>query len=274
MEISAAMVMDLRKQTGLPMMECKKALAEAGGDVAKAIDWLKQRGLKKLADRADNLTPNGRVFVATDAASKRVAMVGVGCETEPVVATDDFQKLGASAAAAALKLDEPDADALRAAAMPGESGKTVGDFMDDVLNRIREKIVLLKAATYSGDVGSYVHHNGMVGVLVQFNQPCPPELAADVCMHIAAMNPRCLNRDQAPADEAAAERAKYVEEVQGKPANIVENIVNGKMNRWYSEFVLLDQPFVKDDKKSVQQALSDAGKGLTITRYTRMKIGA
>lgn len=273
MQITASMVKDLREQTGLPMMECKKALTEASGDVDKAIDWLKERGLKKLAARADNATPNGKIFVAESADKKKVSMVVIGCETEPVTATDDFIKLGESAVKAALEMDNPTADAIKEAQMSDGSG-TIGDFLEGVLNRIREKIVIVEAATESGDLGKYVHHNGMVGVLVKFTGPVSDEAAADTCMHIAAMNPRLLKREDVPADEVDTQKKEFEKEVAGKPENIISQIVDGKMGRWYSEFVLLEQPFVKDDKMSVQQRLDQDNKGLSIATFRRFKIGA
>ena len=269
MEISASQVMELRKITSLSMMECKKALTESAGDFDKAIALLRERGLKKVAERSGNQTPNGRIFIAKSGA--RTAMVGIGCETEPVTATDDFKMLGDAASKIAVGMAKPTPEAIKDAVAP--SGRKFGDLLDDVLNRIREKIIVTQAGACEGHVGSYIHHNGMVGVLVEFNQPCPEALSADVCMHIAAMQPRCLKRDEVDAADVAREREAFVKEVQGKPANIAEQIVNGKLGRWYSEFVLLDQPFVKDEKKSVQQTLTDASKGLTINRYLRFKIG-
>ena len=268
MEVSAAMVMDLRKMTGLSMMECKKALIEASGNTDKAIALLRERGLKKVAERAGNMTPNGKIFMHRDGTN--VAMLGLGCETEPVTATDDFKNLGNTAAQLAAKMSDPTVDSLKEVTT---GGRKLNDLLDDVLNRIREKIILTDVATYTGQVGTYIHHNGMVGVLIEFNQPCPDQMKADVCMHVAAMNPRCLKREEVSADDVTIERERFMKEVTGKPANIVENIVNGKLNSWFKEFVLLEQPFVKDDKKSVQQALSDAAKGLTITRFKRFRIG-
>ncbi|MDX2199965.1 MAG: translation elongation factor Ts [Phycisphaerae bacterium] len=270
MEISASQVMELRKITSLSMMECKKALTESAGDFDKAIALLRERGLKKVAERSGNQTPNGRIFIAKNGA--RTAMVGIGCETEPVTATDDFKMLGDAASKIAAGMATPTPDAIKDSVAPGGSRK-FGELLDDVLNRIREKIVITQAGACEGNVASYIHHNGMVGVLVEFNQACPPALGNDVCMHIAAMQPRCLKREEADPADVARERENFMKEVQGKPANIMEQIVNGKMSRWYSEFVLLDQPFVKDDKKSVQQTLTDAVKGLTINRYLRFKIG-
>jgi elongation factor Ts len=274
MEISASMVMDLRKQTGLSMMDCKKALVESGGDQKKAIEWLRERGLKKLAERADNATPNGRIFVHQDAGSKQVGMAAIGCESEPVVNTDDFQALGKAVALAAATTSNPTPESVLEFTPPG--GKSVGTMLEDVRNRIREKIVITNVAAGKEHVAYYVHHNGMVGVMVEFSQAFPDQLGQDVCMHIAALNPKSLKREDVPADEVTREREMYVKEVtaSGKPANIVDNIVNGKMNRWYSEFVLLEQPFVKDDKKSVQQVLKDASAGLTINRFVRFKVGA
>lgn len=274
MEISATMVMDLRKQTGLPMMDCKKALSESHGDVKKAIDWLRQRGLSKVIERADNVTANGRIFVHKNAAAGRIGMAAIGCETEPVTATDDFQALGRAVAVAASTIDNPTPESVRP--VKSQSGKPIGDLLEDALIRIREKIIIANVGAVQGHGACYVHHNGMVGVLVEFNQACPELLGLDICMHVAAMNPRSLKREDVAPDEVDAERARKKQAVleEGKPAAMVDKIVEGKMGSWFKDFVLLEQPFVKDDKKSVQQVLTEAAKGLTIQRFLRFKVGA
>lgn len=273
MEISASMVMELRKLTGLSMMDCKKALVESGGDQQKAIDWLRQRGLKKVAERSDNATPNGRVFVHRNPQTQQVGMAALGCESEPVVSTDDFRTLGAAVAEAAASMDNPSPESVKNAT--ASNGRKISDMMDDVLNRIREKIIVTNVGAAREHVAWYVHHNGMVGVLVEFNQAFPETLGADICMHIAAINPKALKREDVSADEVNREREAIRQEVaaSGKPAQMIDNIVNGKMNRWYSEFVLLEQPFVKDDKKSVAQVLKEASPTLTINRFLRFKVG-
>ena len=132
---------------------------------------------------------------------------------------------------------------------------------------------IARVAHLSGNVGQYVHHNGQVGVLIEMSGECSEELKSDLCMHIAALNPPCLRRDDADPKEVEQQKAAFAEEAKGKPEQIVEKMVGGKMNRWYSEFVLLDQPFVKDDKQSVEQVLKAIAPDLTIARFIRYEVG-
>ncbi len=270
MEVTAGMVMDLRKKTGLPMMECKKALTEASGDADQAMELLRQRGLKKFAERSENETKEGRVVIHRDDDSGRVGIVALGCETDPVAGTEDFMKLATAAAKIAARLDDPTAAAIREESADGHK---FGELLDEVFNRLREKLEVVAAGNGNGHVGTYVHHNGKVGVLVEFNRDCPDDLKTDVCMHVAAMKPEHLNREQVDPAEVERERQSAREEVKGKPENIIDKIVDGKLSRWYSGFVLLEQPFVKDDKKSIQQALKEVAPDLTIQKYLRFQIG-
>src|SRR5262249_27530769 len=150
---------------------------------------------------------------------------------------------------------------------------TLKDLMDDVFNKMRENMRLGGVGAIDGPLGHYVHHNAQVGVLVQFNQECPEPMRSDVCMHIAAFKPPFLKREQVSPELVAKERELAKESIKDKPANIVDKIVDGKINKWYGEICLLEQPFVKDDKKSVQQALSETAKGLTVTKFIRLEVG-
>jgi len=271
MEISAALVRELREKTGLPMMECKQALTEAQGDMAKAIEVLKRFGSAKISKMATRETSQGRI--ACHVAGQRASIVEVLCETAPVANTDDFQALAKAIAEAAAALDAPTPDAVLAAPAPGHAGKTINDLKGEVFNRLRENIVIKRVACVSGHVAHYVHHNAQVGVVIALSGDCPAELRADVCMHIAAMNPPYLRRADVDAAAVEEERARAAEEAKGKPAQIIEKIVAGKLDRWYAEVVLLDQPFVKDDKHSVGQVLANAAAGLTVTQFHRFQVG-
>jgi elongation factor Ts len=142
-----------------------------------------------------------------------------------------------------------------------------------VFNRIRENIRIARLASLQGNVGHYTHHNGQVAVLVEMSEACPPEASADVCMHIAALRPQCVRRDEVDAVEVQRQRAEFAQEAEGKPAPVMEKIVAGKLGRWFSEFVLLDQPFAKDDKISVAQYLDGVMKGLSVKRFIRFQVG-
>jgi elongation factor Ts len=273
MAITAAMVKTLRDKTGLPMMECKKALTEAGGDQDQAIEILRKMGAGKIQKMATREATEGRIACFVDPAVGRAGIVELRCETAPVAGNEQFVELATTIAQSAAALDVPNAETIREEPLPGDSSKTIGTLMDEVFNRMRENMKIARVACLSGDVGQYVHHNGQVGVLIQMSGPCSEELKSDLCMHIAALNPPCLRREDADPKEVEQQQAVFAEEAQGKPAPIVEKIVGGKMNRWYSEFVLLDQPFVKDDKKSVAQVLKAADPDLTVSRLIRFEVG-
>jgi elongation factor Ts len=271
MAITPGMVKALREETGLPMMECKKALDEANGDMAQAKDILRKKGHAQIAKRAGRDTAHGRVVFHQDGG--RAVLVELLCETEPVTATDDFIKLGQAAAQVAATLDPPTPDAILTQPVPGNPAQKVGDLLHDAVNRIRENIKIGRVGTAAGHFGHYVHHDGRKGVLVEFSGPCPPDVAADICMHVAAMRPPFARRDEVDPALVEQERQLAAEQVKDKPANLVEKIVTGKLNRWYAEIVLLEQPFVKDDKQSVGQFLRGHGPDLTVKRVVRLEIG-
>lgn len=270
--ISAEMVKALREKTGLPMMDCKKALSESGGDEAKAIDWLRKQGAGRAVKMAEREAAEGRIACYVDP-SGRAGIVELRCETAPVANTDDFAGLANLIARAAATQDTPTPDGVRALPTPGKAGRTIADEVADVFNRLRENIVIKRVASMNGVIGSYVHHNAQVGVLVEFSGPCTTEMRTDVCMHVAAMRPSATRREEADPAEVAREREQAAEAAKGKPPPIVEKMVAGKLDRWYSEFVLLEQPFVKDDKRSVGAVLSGAAPGLTVKRFLRYEVG-
>lgn len=272
MEITAAMVNQLRQRTGLSMMECKKALVEAQGNDAQAIEILKKKGLSKQADMSGRAAGEGRIacFVGNGAGG----IVELRCETAPVANTDDFILCAKLAAEAASKLDNPNPESVANAASPKHPGKKIADEIAEVFNRLREKMEIARVAKLTGNVGHYMHHNGQVGVLIQMSDACPDEASAGVCMHIAAMKPPYLNRAAVPADLVEKEKASAREQAAGKPANIIDKIVEGKVNTWYGEITLLEQPFVKvEGKQTVQQYLDSVKKGLTVLSFIRYEVG-
>lgn len=275
-EITAEAVRALRERTDLPMMECKKALVEAGGDQSKAEQILKERvkGLKlKVADRT---TSEGRVATLAAPDGSAAVMVEVQCESAPVAKSEDFtffceqlckQLLnGPGASTPEELLTQP---------CPDKPGMTLHALHEDILNRIRENIVVARVLKLKGPVAAYTHHDGTVGVLMQASggSGATPVLR-DVAMHVTSMNPTVCLPEQLDAALVAREKARETEEAKksGKPDNIVEKIVEGKLRMLYAnEGVLVAQPFVKDDKKTVAQAL--AGVGLTATGFTRWRLG-
>lgn len=272
MAITAGMVRALREKTGLPMMECKHALEEANGDEAKAIELLRKKGLGQVSKRLDRATSEGRVACYVDAQNTRGGIVELQCETAPVANTDDFIKLANLLAQAAAEMEQPTPETILAQPCPGEAGVTLQDKLTDVVNKIRENIKVARVSRRSGEVGRYLHHNGQVGVLVEMSAPCSEEMKADVCMHIAAMRPVCTRREEIDPALVEQERAMAADQVKDKPPQIVDKIVEGKLNRWFAEQVLLEQPFVKDDKKSVGEYLASVP-NLTVNGYLRYEVG-
>lgn len=272
MEVTAAMVKSLRDMTGLSMMDCKQALVEAGGNSEKAVEILRKKGAGRIEKMGDRETTQGRIACFVTPAADRGGLVELRCETAPVAKTDDFVGLAATLARQAAVASAPPTPAT----LPQEkldSGKSIADLQLDVFNRLRENMVIARVTQMRGYVGAYVHHNGMVGALVEFNRACPPELAKDIAMHVTAARPMVARREEVDPALVAKERELAAEQVKGKPPQIVDKIVTGKIDKWMTEIVLLEQPFVKDDKQSVAQVLKAAAPDLTVTRFARFEVG-
>ncbi|HLJ11584.1 MAG TPA: translation elongation factor Ts [Planctomycetaceae bacterium] len=275
-DITAEAVRILRERTDLPMMDCKRALVEAQGDQEKAVQILKERvkGLKlKVADR---MTSEGKVATLTAADGMSAVMIELQCESAPVAKNDDF--LSFCDQLTKQLLNGPGAagpDELLAQKCPDKPEVTLRDLHDEILNKIRENIVVGRIIKVKGPVAGYTHHDGTLGVLFQAaGQNATAPVLRDVAMHIASMNPTVCLPEQLDPALVAAEKARETEEARksGKPDNIIEKIVEGKMRTFYDrEGVLVAQPFVKDDKKTVAQALSAAG--LTATGFIRWRLG-
>ena len=273
--ITAAMVNDLRQKTGLSMMLVKKALVEADGDEAKAIDILKQQVGKVLVSRAANATEEGRIFTAVTADGSEAAAVELQCESPPVAKSEDFVSLGENLVNQLLNgpgAATPD----ELLAQPSPKGGTLKDQFDEAVNKIREKFVVAKIARVKGPVGVYVHHDGKTAVLLEATgENLTAPVLRDVAMHVAAMKPTVATVEQADPVAAKAEREKLTAEAtkSGKPANIVEKIVEGKMTVFYRDEagVLTEQAFAKDDSKTVRQVMAEAG--LKVKNFQLMMIG-
>ena len=273
MAISASQVMAFREKVGLPMMDCKQALTECNGDEEKAIEWLRAKGKGRVEKAQSREASEGRIGCFVDPGARAAGIVELRCETAPVAATDDFIKLATSIAQTVALHADATPENLRAKKLPNDPSRTLGDHMDDVFNRLREKMEIKRVARFTGQCGQYVHFNGKVGVIIEMSTECADEVKADVCMHIAAMKPKAASRDEVPTADIERERANFAEEAKGKPAPVVEKMVSGKLSRWFSEFVLLEQPFVKDDKKSVGDMLKGINPNLTVKRFTRYEVG-
>ncbi len=275
-EISAAAVKALRDKTNLPLMDVKRALNEAGGDEAKAIEILKESFKKLAIKRAENTTSEGLVRVAVSDDGSRGVMIELQCESAPVAKAEDFMFLADQCAKQLLNGPGADApEALLEQTAPDRPGTTLKTLLEEVFNKIREKIVLARVIRVNGNVGGYAHHDGKTGVLMIVEGAKSGEaVVKDVAMHIAALRPAVALPEELDAAGVATERARLTAEAAstGKPANIIEKMVDGKMKVYYAEQgVLAFQPFAKDDSKTVSQALAEHG--LKPVRFVRWVLG-
>jgi elongation factor Ts len=278
-EISAQAVKALREQTGAGMMDCKRALSEAGGDVAKAVEVLRERGLAKAGKREGRTTSEGVISIAI--AGSAGGMVELGCETDFVARTDDFQDLGrslAEAVAADATLAGP--DALMQARI---DGATVDEIVKAAIAKLGENVVVKRVVRIDvpggGLVGGYVHAGGKLGVLVGLAATETKDLvqvAKDVAMHVAAADPSpvAVSREGVPADLLAKESELYRKQAvqEGKPEKILDRIVDGKLAKFVSDICLVEQAFVKDPDKSVGDLLKETGDA-SVHAFERFKLG-
>jgi elongation factor Ts len=279
MTISAATVNELRKRTGAPMMECKNALAEANGDMDKAIENLRKKGKAAAVKRVGKETAEGRIgaWIAPDQST--AALVELRCESPPVVKADAFIALANHLARQVAEKAPANVEALIAQPFVGDPKHTVNDRIQDTIGLIRENMKPQRFVRLSGGLlGSYVHHDGSIGVLVQVEGArADAQLLRDVSMHITAKNPVAARREDISRDvidkETEIARAQMAADPKNasKPANILEKILEGKMKTWFAENVLVEQPFVKDDSKTVGDLLKAAG--LKVVRFIRYKVG-
>jgi elongation factor Ts len=267
MAITAKDVKSLRDKTGLGMLECKAALDETNGDVQAAIEMLRARGLKSMDGRADRESAEGRIAAVVNADRSKAAIVEVRTETDFTAKNDSFIAMTKQVADAAIK--QPVGAVEKTADIQGP--------IDEIRLTTKENAQFARGKVVGGAgsfIGSYVHHNGKVGVLVELTGPVPVELVNDLCMHVTAVVPVPLGvRDEdVPADVVAKEReiAKQSAIESGKPEQIAEKMVEGKMRKFYEDNTLLKQKFVKDDKKSIHELLP---KGVTIKSFTRYELG-
>jgi elongation factor Ts len=277
-QISAADVNKLRQQTGAGMMDCKKALVEANGDFEAAVDLLRKKGQKVSAARSGNATSEGLVLINVSADGTNGKLVALACETEPVSKVEDFRNLAQTILATAVANNPATAEELLAITL--EDGRTVAETITELTGKIGEKIVIQEYANISGEqVVSYIHSNGKMGVLVVFsgaNGTDITEAGKDVAMQIAAMSPIAVDKDgvDAATVEREIEIAKDVIRQEGKPEELVEKIAAGKLNKFYKDSTLLNQEFVKDGSMDVRKFLDNTVKGLTVTSFKRVQLGA
>ena len=275
-QISAADVNKLRQQTGAGMMDCKKALIEANGDFEAAVDYLRKKGAKVAASRQDRDSNEGVVIAKATTDGKRGVVVELNCETDFVAKNADFIALANKFTDLAIEKNPATLEELLSLEVDGQK---VSDLIVENTGKIGEKIGISKFETVSGEkVVPYIHSNYRLGVLVALNQAVTgvDEAGRDVAMQIAAMNPVALDKDNVDTHtiEREMEIAKEQIRAEGKPEAMVEKIAAGKLNKFYKDSTLLNQEFVKDSSKDVRKFLDETAKGLTVTAFKRVQLGA
>ena len=270
MAFTAKDVQALREKTGCGMMDCKKALVASDGDMEKAIDFLREKGLAAAAKKSGRIAAEGAVLAYTDEAAQVSVIVEVNAETDFVAKNQEFQDFVLEVAKTVAAGNPANVEALAEMKMAG-SDLTVAQALQEKILTIGENIKIRRFARYEGVVASYIHGGGRIGVMVKFDTSADIaaneqfKLAAkDVAMQVAAANPLYLDRDSVPADVLEHEKKILTEQVmnEGKPANIAEKIVNGKIGKYYKENCLVDQQFVKDGDLTVAQYVANTGKEL------------
>ena len=282
--ITAKSVKELREMTGAGMMDCKKALVETEGNMEKAIEFLREKGLAAAAKKAGRVAAEGIVKTFVSADKKTAAMVEVNCETDFVAANEEFVGFATKVAEIAANTNATTAEELVAEKFDGEA--TIQEALTALIAKLGENMTVRRFVKFNienGAIASYIHGGGRIGVMVEVacdtDSAMLEEVAREVCMQVAAANPLFLSREQ--VDSEALEKEKEIYRVQalneGKPENIVEKMVNGRIQKYYKEVCLLDQAWVKDGDKSItkylQEKSKEVGSPITVTRYARFERG-
>lgn len=272
MAITASMVKELREKTGAGMMDCKKALTETSGDMEKAIDYLREKGIAKAAKKADRIAAEGLTFVKTE--GNKAVIVEINSETDFVAKNENFKNL-VSAIAANLLSQNP--TTVEEALEQTIEGVKLGEYINNQIAKIGEKISLRRFAIVEkaddAAFGAYLHMGGRIGVLSVIEGSTDEELAKDIAMHVAAINPKYVSREEVSLEEVSREREVLKQQAlnEGKPENIVEKMVEGRLSKYFEDICLLDQPFVKDGDQKVGKYV--ANKGATVKSFVRYEVG-
>jgi elongation factor Ts len=272
-EITAAMVKELREQTQLPMMKCKKALQDAGGDMAAAMEALRKEGETFIDGRGDRTTEEGRIAIYTDAANGPGAMIELQVESAPVANNEEVIALAndlAKQLATGPGAKTP--DELWDQPAPSKPGTTLKAWRDEIVNKIREVFRVPRILRIDSPCGGYVHHDAKTGVLLAI-EGGESAVAKDISMHIAAMKPKSTTKDELDPSIVEAEKKIQIDRAraEGKPENILEKMIEGRMRNFYAEIVLEEQPFVKDDKQTVGAVAKAAG--MKVKSFALWKVG-
>ncbi|WP_297529015.1 translation elongation factor Ts [Thiohalobacter sp.] len=273
MAISAAQVKELRERTGSGMMECKKALVEAGGDMEAAVELLRKSGLAKADKKAGRVAAEGLIVIEISDDGKRAAQVEVNCETDFVAKKEEFQDFARKVARRVLTSSPESLEALMEMPLEDGSDVSIETARKELIAKLGENIAVRRFAVMetSGTIGSYIH-GGRIGVLVDL-QGGNADLAKDVAMHVAASKPVAVSEADVPADLLAKEREIITAQAEesGKPAEIVAKMVDGRIRKFLAEVTLVGQPFVKDPDTTVGKLLDKAG--ASVAGFQRMELG-
>lgn len=287
MEISAQMVKELREKTGAGMMDCKHALAETAGDVDRAVAILREKGIARASSKEGRSTKEGIIASFIQPGEKLGVMIEINCETDFVARTDKFRTFAKDIADQVAKTSPATVDDLLAQSL--SNGKTVSDLVKETIGSLGENMQVKRFARFDdgGFVTTYIHPGDKLGVLVEIgglsgaaaNHDKYKVFARDVAMQIAASSPVCVRRDEIDPAVVKAERDIYRKQAlnEGKPEKIVDKIVDGKLEKFYTDIVLLEQPFVKDNDKSigdlVKETITAVGENIVIKRFARFRLG-
>jgi elongation factor Ts len=291
MAVTAAQINELRKSTGAGMLDCKKALEETAGDFEKAVDFLRTKGLAAAAKKAGRAATEGMVaaFVSDDL--KSGVLLEINSETDFVAKNDTFQAFVASIGRHILDTSPADVESMLTQTFSGDASKTVQTYVNGSISIIGENIQIRRFAKFDvegdGCIGSYIHAGGKIGVLVQIASPAVSAankdllkgFLRDIAMHTAAAAPAFVSRDQVPTDVLDREKEVYRAKAKesGKPDAIIEKIIDGQINKYYADICLIEQAFVKDTDKTIQQVAKEcgasAGGNVSVTRFERFVLG-
>ncbi|MBH0229302.1 translation elongation factor Ts [Halobacillus yeomjeoni] len=274
MAVNAKMVKELREKTGAGMMDCKKALTETDGDMEKAVDWLREKGISKAAKKADRIAAEGSAAIKVS--GNTAVLFEVNCETDFVTKNDQFKQLLEDLGQHLLSQKPATVEEALQQKLHGE-GEVLNDYITERVAKIGEKISLrrfvIKEKTDNDAFGAYLHMGGNIGVLTVLEGSTDEQAAKDVAMHVAAVNPRYLSQDQISEEEVNSEREMLKTQAlnEGKPENIVEKMVEGRLNKFFQEICLLEQDFVKDPDQKVKKFVESTGG--KITGFDRFEVG-
>ncbi|MBE0642826.1 MAG: elongation factor Ts [Bacteroidetes bacterium] len=280
MEITAAMVKELRDKTGAGMMDCKKALGESNGNLQEAIEYLRKKGAATAEKRSDRSANEG--VVMTEINDGEGSIIEVNCETDFVARSDDF--LGFASRALALVKNEKPADVDALLALQSD-GLTLSDYLTEIIGKVGEKIEIRRFATLKtdGSLIEYIHPGAKLGVIIEIKGIAGNDevvkLGKDLAMQVAAMNPVAIDRDAVPQDVRDKELDIYRQQAaeQGKPENMLDRIAEGKLNKYFQEYTLIEQTFLRDTTKTVKDHIAEVAKAvgaeLKVTRFERFQVG-